>query len=292
MQLFNAFYALTCLTGLAVLLRELLQMWENGLHYFRELDNWLEVSILGCTVAYLICVYTDPIVAPHFGAVAVLFAWIEMTFLIGRIPTVGIYVYMIVHVIKMLFVLLAFFCFILVGFAVAFHILLPRQQSFKNPVISAIKVLVMMSGEFEFDDIFVWDVVEGKGSNGTTQIVFLLFLFMVTIVISNLLIAMTVSKTEELFKEAGVIRLKKTVVQVMAIEGTLTHTKRVLSIFPVSIRRALLDMTQLFAYLGHLNEAGKKKLQRKQEGSLSRPAAIVFQYCSINCPRGQFWSNQ
>ena len=43
--------------------------------------------------------------------------------------------------------------------------------------------------------------------------VFLLFLFMVTIVISNLLIAMTVSKTEELFKRAGVIRLKKTVVQ-------------------------------------------------------------------------------
>ena len=115
----------------------------------------------------------------------------------------------------------------------------------------------MMSGEFEFDDIFLWDMVEGKGSNGTTQIVFLLFLFMVTIVISNLLIAMTVSKTEELFKRAGVIRLEKTVVQVMAIEGTLTHTKRVLSIFPVSIRKALLDMTQLFTYLGHLNEAGK-----------------------------------
>lgn len=114
-------------------------MWENGLHYFRELDNWLEVSILGCTLAYLICVYTDPGVAPHFGAVAVLFAWIEMTFLIGRIPSIGVYVYMIVHVVKMLFVLLVFFCFILVGFAVAFHILLPRQQSFNNPVISAIK---------------------------------------------------------------------------------------------------------------------------------------------------------
>ena len=75
MQLFNAFYALTCLTGLAVLLRELLQMWENGLHYFLELDNWLEVSILGCTLAYLICVYADPVLAPHFAAVAVLFAW-------------------------------------------------------------------------------------------------------------------------------------------------------------------------------------------------------------------------
>ena len=50
-------------------------MWENGLHYFRELDNWLEVSILGCTLAYLICVYADPVLAPHFAAVAVLFAW-------------------------------------------------------------------------------------------------------------------------------------------------------------------------------------------------------------------------
>ena len=86
---------------------------------------------------------------------------------------------------------------------------------------------------------------------------FLLFLFMVTIVISNLLIAMTVSKTEELFKRAGVIRLKKTVVQVMAIEGTLTHTQKLLSIFPDSIGRALLEMTQLFTYLGHLNEPGK-----------------------------------
>ena len=34
---------------------------------------------------------------------------------IGRIPSVGVYVYMIFHVVKILFVLLVFFCFILVG---------------------------------------------------------------------------------------------------------------------------------------------------------------------------------
>ena len=43
------------------------------------------------------------------------------------------------------------------GFAISFHILLPRQQSFDNPITSTIKVLVMMSGEFEFDEIFLWD---------------------------------------------------------------------------------------------------------------------------------------
>ena len=90
-------------------------MWEYRLRYFMEVDNWLEVSILICTLAYLISVYTDPAVAPHFGAVAVLLAWMEMTFMIGRIPSVGVYVYMIFHVVKILFVLLVFFCFILVG---------------------------------------------------------------------------------------------------------------------------------------------------------------------------------
>ena len=73
----------------------------------------------------------------------------------------------------------------------------------------------MMSGEFEFESNFLPEKVsEAEGSNGTTQVVFLIFLFVVSIVISNLLIAMTVSKTEELFKKAGVIRLEKTVGQV------------------------------------------------------------------------------
>ena len=73
----------------------------------------------------------------------------------------------------------------------------------------------MMSGEFEFESNFLPErVSEAEGSNGTTQVIFLIFLFVVSIVISNLLIAMTVSKTEELFKKAGVIRLEKTVGQV------------------------------------------------------------------------------
>ena len=73
----------------------------------------------------------------------------------------------------------------------------------------------MMSGEFDFENNFLPErVSEAEGSNGTTQVVFLIFLFVVSIVISNLLIAMTVSKTEELFKKAGVIRLEKTVGQV------------------------------------------------------------------------------
>ena len=41
---------------------------------------------------------------------------------------------------KMMLAIGFFFVWILVGFAVAFHILLPRHQSFNNPVTSTIKV--------------------------------------------------------------------------------------------------------------------------------------------------------
>ncbi len=38
---------------------------------------------------------------------------------------------------------------------------------------------------------------------------FVLFFFMVSIIVSNLIIGLTVSKTEELFREAGVMKNEK-----------------------------------------------------------------------------------
>lgn len=65
----------------------------------------------------------------------------------------------------------------------------------------------MMIGEFDFDDNFTWNKVGGvSGSNGTAQVLFVLFIFLSSVTISNLIVALTVNKTEELFKEAGVIR--------------------------------------------------------------------------------------
>ena len=51
----------------------------------------------------------------------------------------------------------------------------------------------------------------------TTQILFVLFVFFISIVLVNLLVGLTVSKTEELFKEAGIYRLEKTILQVFFV---------------------------------------------------------------------------
>ena len=54
------------------------------LQYFKDYENLIEMLMFGCTLAYLTTLYTDYSKAPHFGAVAVFLAWMELTLLTGR----------------------------------------------------------------------------------------------------------------------------------------------------------------------------------------------------------------
>ena len=50
---------------------------------------------------------------------------------------------------------------------------------------------------------------------------FFLFVLIVNIVVANLLIGLTVNKTDELFKKAGIVKLQKTVNQIISIDCAL-----------------------------------------------------------------------
>ena len=76
------------------------------------------------------------------------------------------------------------------------------------------QVIVMMTGEYNLETYFIWNSVKLDKGFVTTQIIFILFVFFISIVLVNLLVGLTVSKTEELFKDAGIYRLEKTVLQV------------------------------------------------------------------------------
>ena len=73
----------------------------------------------------------------------------------------------------------------------------------------------MMSGEFDLTDNFLMNQSLEDNAQWSTQFMFVGFLVMGNIVIGNLLIGLTVSKTEEMFKKAGIFRLEKTVHQVL-----------------------------------------------------------------------------
>ena len=203
-------------------LREMAQTWSNWRRYLSDRENWLEITMMSLILGYLPALFSYPEASSHLAAVSVLLAWAELALLIGRFPNIGIYIFMSLHIMKKLVTIFLSFVPIIFGFACAFHILMPRRDVFDNIFISILKVVVMMSGEFEFEDNFRSETVtEVGGSDITTQVVFVIFVFVVSIVISNLLIGLTVNETELLFKSALDLRLERTYTQIVGVEDLL-----------------------------------------------------------------------
>ena len=86
--------------------------------------------------------------------------------------------------------------------------------------------LAMMTGEFELDDYFQWDLTKNDFGHVSSQLIFVGFLIFVSIVISNLLIGLTVNKTDKVFKNSGTLRLEKTVHQLVEIDALLQSKSR------------------------------------------------------------------
>ena len=110
----------------------------------------------------------------------------------------------------------------------------------------------MMTGEFEYEANFLWEGVEHAGdlgTNGTTQIVFILFIFVVSIVIVNLIIGLTVSETDKLQRTADATRLERTLVQILSLEELFVEDDAILRVLPSKLKSVLTRGTQIFPYL-------------------------------------------
>jgi hypothetical protein len=97
-------FAMTLIGTLAVGLRELLQAIFSWASYRRSRENFLEFLIVVGTLSYLIGMHINISVARHLAAWSVFLGWLEMTMLVGRFPSVGIYIYMSIHVMKTLLI--------------------------------------------------------------------------------------------------------------------------------------------------------------------------------------------
>ena len=75
----------------AILLLVLVETWQAlalGRDYFLELENWFELLILALTVCTL-CLKAELDSLAIVASVGVGFAWIELIFQFGRIPSLG-----------------------------------------------------------------------------------------------------------------------------------------------------------------------------------------------------------
>lgn len=87
-------------------------------------------------------------------------------------------------------VLLTFVCLV-IGFALSFSVQFPQSHQFADPWRALVKTTVMMTGEFDYGDLFTEN--DPQRLIATSRLVFLLFVLLASVVLMNLMIGLAVS---------------------------------------------------------------------------------------------------
>ena len=183
-----------------LLVREFFQLGIAPLRYLFSPENYIELAMMGCTVAVL-AHWDDPDPWRHISAIAVLLAWTEGLLLLGRHPQLSIFVTMFTTVSLTFLRLLTWYSVLLIGFGLSFFIVFggekpaedgkeAKESAFASIPVSLLKVVAMMTGELEYGDL------PFDASPFISRFIFLAFLFLITIVLLNLLNGMAVSDTQ------------------------------------------------------------------------------------------------
>eukprot|EP00096_Caligus_rogercresseyi_P012310 TRINITY_DN5113_c0_g1_i1.p1 TRINITY_DN5113_c0_g1~~TRINITY_DN5113_c0_g1_i1.p1 ORF type:complete len:560 (-),score=54.00 TRINITY_DN5113_c0_g1_i1:83-1762(-) len=192
--------------------------------YFREFENWLELCIIGIVVSSLIT-QRDLDTFKWLSAIGVCLSYLELIFLMGRYPLLGGRISLMFYSItKHLYrSVLTLFVFV-VGFAFGFFIISHSKPNdhFENPVKAILKTLVMILGEFEFDDLYTAhenDMV----SLTFTMVLLVGLIFIGSMVLINLLVAIIVSDLHELRHIGMMQELINKAQQIILVEGMLSY---------------------------------------------------------------------
>ena len=207
--------------------KELFQMAHSWAGYITHWENWLQwliiLSVFPCVLPHhhqqniQQDVYTWQ---HHIAAIGIFLTWLELMMLVGRFPMFGLYVQMFTTVaVNFAKFLIAYFC-LFVAFSLTFSVLFPNYKSFKSTIWSLMKTIVMMSGELEFEDIFYGDEHSIQYPI-TAHLMFLAFVLLVTVILTNLMVGLAVNDIQGLQQSAGLDRLVRQAELVSHLESML-----------------------------------------------------------------------
>lgn len=225
--------------------KELFQLAQSWRMYVKQWENWLQWMII---ISIFCCVQPKNNLTRninqevehwqhHVAAIGIFLSWVELMMIVGRFPIFGLYVQMFTKVSVNFSKFLLTYFFLFNAFALSFGVLFSNYKSFKNLKWVLIKVLIMMSGELEYEDVFYDDEAPIKYP-GTAHLMYLVFVLLITMILTNLMVGLAVSDIQGLQQSAGLDRLVRQAELVGHVESMLFS--KLLKLIPHKIMYFLL----------------------------------------------------
>ncbi|BFG04452.1 transient receptor potential cation channel protein painless [Drosophila madeirensis] len=216
--------ALTALFGLFswigivyLIVREVIQFAMSPLLHFWSITNLMEVALIVLSILTCMEASYDKETQRVLAVFTILLVSLEFCLLVGSLPVLSISTHMLMlRAVSSSFIKsFALYSIFVLTFSLCFYILFGKPQvdtkdstpepakegeddghfnTFSVPIEALIKTIVMLTGEFDASDI--------KFDSVYTYLIFLLFVFFMTIVLFNLLNGLAVSDTQAIKAQA------------------------------------------------------------------------------------------
>ncbi|KAL7016831.1 hypothetical protein ACKWTF_010152 [Chironomus riparius] len=260
-------FIFSCISLFMLAIREIMQFLQSPMRYFKFLSNYIDITLITSSTCVLLELVSNRDLLRILHTIIILLSTWECFNLLGFLPLVSIslHIKMFKKVFMTFLQSLAIYSVIILGFALSFHTLhgdrfwmdlqvcgdknftddmieIPtntsRSDRFNNFYTlrsSIIKSFVMLTGELDASDIYL--------ESFTYIGVFMLFLFVVTIVLYNLLNALAISDTQEIVCDAKLIDLNERILTMYQHElnifnGSSAQSEtfqKIISLFPDTI---------------------------------------------------------
>uniref|UniRef100_A0A1I8NX31 Ion transport domain-containing protein n=1 Tax=Stomoxys calcitrans TaxID=35570 RepID=A0A1I8NX31_STOCA len=208
----NIFGLIAWLGIVYMIIRESIQFVMSPVHYFRSPTNYMELALIVLAIMTRSEQTYDRQTQRIIAVFTMLLIAVELCLLVGSLPVLSISTHMLMleAVCKSFLKSFTLYSIFVVTFTLCFYILFGKPQvdengnavspedddfnKFSNPLAALIKTIVMLTGEFDAGDL--------QFDTAYSYLLFLLFVFLMTIVLFNLLNGLAVSDTQAIKGQA------------------------------------------------------------------------------------------
>ncbi|XP_064387692.1 transient receptor potential cation channel subfamily A member 1 homolog [Halichondria panicea] len=224
--------AIVLLLALARFFFEIIQLYTKRLSYLTDWINWVEVIQYVTTIVFVVVYNTDNFCVLNWqwqiGVISIFLGWINLIVFFSKLPFVGIYVLILIKISITFFKMLLLTMLLIVSFGIPFFMVFFDANAIRSPFSdvprSLLKVMTMTTGELDYDTIFRLD--PSGGSDDAEEIRFppisfilwIMFIILMPIILTNMLTSLAVGDTEEVQKEAQLQKLALQVDQALSME--------------------------------------------------------------------------